>query len=688
MYSDDNSDGSEAANTFVQKLDTSSYIRVPLHDDSDNTGSSEHGVSVKMAKEAGGVMLKVVVQGETEHFQIHKFYRMRRFFKSYEGFYTGSLDLTGRHMSRFVSLHRKWNSYLKDLLPLTLCAREVTVTSDESHAPYTRYVFSDSGIWEDFRIRWRIPDNIVIDYSLLIENTVSVLKIIKANPTPRIQKLCLMDLPPELLDMVFQHTDLYRARLLSSTSRQLNRIGRPYIYVSRTLTFDLPMGFRNNIIDIGDHLQHLSNLAHSERARILETTEFLLSRPDLCQELRTVSMTNNWRSSSFERTSAQGFELSRIEGKFFAPIHREFMNILAISNNLVSIAFCSLRFRTDDIECLAKLHFLHTLSLQECHIVLSARAKLQSSDIEFPAVHNLRLWFSATTISMWHILPLCSNLRTLSVLSPCKFNISTPSPTMWSRCRFLPNLERLCMNHIDPASVISLAEALQTASDAGGLRLTHFKLHTRRGVTDADAHSLLDSIQGAPIKVLVLEGLAEAELPIFEKIADNHDKTLEALTLVRRSSDRQLRNRAVVWPHATWEYASHFSRLSKLQHFGWNSTSRSTSASTSDLYLLESGFSNELPLDISEDDGGCMDSLGLESLPFASHCPSLKTFKSDEDSSTVVLISRSNTGFISTKPLNHAKSQIRKKYDIEQWNPSTTLDHDWPHIIPKPGTIL
>lgn len=61
-------------------------------------------------------------------------------------------------------------------------------------------------------------------------STVDLLQIIGSNPIPCFQKLHLTDLPTELLDIVFMHTRLSEARLLSSTCRRLSEIGRRYIF--------------------------------------------------------------------------------------------------------------------------------------------------------------------------------------------------------------------------------------------------------------------------------------------------------------------------------------------------------------------------------------------------------------------------------------------------------------------------
>jgi hypothetical protein len=89
------------------------------------------------------------------------------------------------------------------------------------------------------------------------------------------------------------------------------------------------------------------------------------------------------------------------------------------------------------------------------------------------------------------------------------------------------------------------------------LRLTHFKLHMDWGVSDSEIMGLLIALQTAPLEVLVLEGLAQAEFSIFERIVSLFPDLL-ALTLVRRQNSNQHQNKLAPWPHSSWKYASCF----------------------------------------------------------------------------------------------------------------------------------
>lgn len=213
--------------------------------------------------------------------------------------------------------------------------------------------------------------------------------------------------------------------------------------------------------------------------------------------------------------------------------------------------------------------------------------------------------------------------------------------------------------------------------------LTHFKLHTRRGIRDSEALFLLETLRDAPIEVLVLDGLLDAEPRLFDKIAELYQRTLVALTLIRRANNRQLQNRPVVWPRPTWEYAEHLIGLTNLKHFGWNSDYHHITPTTSILLDFEQGFPADLSGDMEDERCHDIDSLGWDALPFAANCPNLKTFTDDEGFLSAVVISRSNTGFISTKPLFFLGPSIRNQLNLGQWNTPTLQGKGWPHILPS-----
>lgn len=60
--------------------------------------------------------------------------------------------------------------------------------------------------------------------------TGQVMATLKQSPHPVFQKMCLTDLPSELLHIIVRSTDHNEARLLGSTCKLLRDISRFYIY--------------------------------------------------------------------------------------------------------------------------------------------------------------------------------------------------------------------------------------------------------------------------------------------------------------------------------------------------------------------------------------------------------------------------------------------------------------------------
>jgi hypothetical protein len=241
-----------------------------------------------------------------------------------------------------------------------------------------------------------------------------------------------------------------------------------------------------------------------------------------------------------------------------------------------------------------------------------------------------------------------------------------------------------------------------TTTDSGNktaspLSLTHFKLHMQWGIPDADVLSLLHALHRAPLEVLVLEGLAEAEFVIFKCIASQYPELI-ALTLVRRQNPNQHLNKLVVWPHASWEYASCLRGFKKLRHFCWNFLTEYWDATPRLLLAFEEGFPSESEKtamvtttlcseqqtsnnnsDASDDLPYFLDSHWM-ALPFAAYCPSLYTFSlMDHSVDMVCLITRAaKTGRTTLTP-KYIPIHSFDSWNIQQWN---TSSFHWPILLP------
>jgi hypothetical protein len=106
---------------------------------------------------------------------------------------------------------------------------------------YVDYKFTDDKLWNKFRkshpyshLNHSWNSQVSRDTSSYCLSNPSPLgqvpRTISQNPVLKIQKLCLTDLPTELLDKVFQHTRWDKASILSSTCQQLRHIARRLIF--------------------------------------------------------------------------------------------------------------------------------------------------------------------------------------------------------------------------------------------------------------------------------------------------------------------------------------------------------------------------------------------------------------------------------------------------------------------------
>ncbi|KAF8079250.1 hypothetical protein FPV67DRAFT_107128 [Lyophyllum atratum] len=609
------------------------------------------------------------------------FYLVVRFFKSVEGFYTGSLDLTGRHLPRYIDLITRWNLYLAEFIALTVHAKEFetrTTGLDEHNFKFIDYDFEDETLWEDFQTRWKIPRN--NSYGLLLPLTAQVLSTISQHPMPRIQQLCLVQLPSEVLDHIFWMSKLNQTRLLSSTCRYLNDIGSRHLYKSRTITFDVAWDVLGELRESDDPVEYLKTLAYSTREKLLLKTDFLIGRRDLMAKIENLSILDMWTSSMFDKNE---FNLRTMDTAFYPPIYKAFTQILSSSFNVTTLVLQNILFTSEIIQLISNLHHLHTVRLRMCLFPSTICLWIQAGQAPlWKSVYNLHILPPGRKPGSWYSTLLCPHLRTFSA-----HGLSTLPripPDVAFKFPSFPTLERLTLTEVLPHDMLHFAAALSSRPDVMFGRLTHFKLHSAEGYDDDDAMTLLNALsQGqAPLRALVMEGLADGDFRLFDHIARSFP-SLEGLTLLRREINRQAKTMYTVWPHGAWEYASHLDGLSQLQHFGWNSSAGEIHSSAPLLRFEEGFYDPETHLEewfeAKEDDSVEVDK--WTPAVFAAHCPSLQSYTS----SMFVIdwyISRTPAGPI---VVDSRTQRGGKPPWVTKWNPVRTDGH-WPIVEPA-GTI-
>ncbi|RDB26291.1 hypothetical protein Hypma_006444 [Hypsizygus marmoreus] len=596
------------------------------------------------------------------------------FLRTVEGFHTGSLDLSGRHHPRFSQVETQWDAYLVDFLGLSMHATGNVVESSKHRPPCFGYSLADDTLWQKFRERWMIPSYCC--FNCLWSNTDRVLQTLARLPVPRIQQICLLHLPFELLDNVFRLAALKEARLLASVCRELNHIAQRYIFRRQRFIFKEPWNFLHDFKDGVDIFPHMLSHARLAREALLAGMAFLLDRPDLAERVHHLSLSEQWFTS-----------IPEIEPRFFTdwiaeeeidPIYDAFANLVYACPHITSLFFKRITITLEIIQAISNLHHLHTLELSNC---LLSTAVYQLLDSEDPismatSVHNLHSEMSVGRTDQWYMPILCPHLRTLCVRSLKGRDLFIPHPMLYSKFTFFNTLQRLFLSEIHHEDFQDLVTWF-TSIASTITSLSHFKLHAISGIADSQIISLLGALRMSPLQVLVLEGLAEAEFPLFDYIAQHFPHVL-GLTLVRRASNRQKRDKAVRWPHRPWEYARWTARLTNLQHFGWNAVDDRDCPSlvSSALLQFEDGFLDE---DKDVDalwDAECLDYSAPDvwtPVIFAIHCPTIKTFASMTSSS-----------FSQRRIIRAADGSISVEVDrngFECWNP-TRHAGSWPTVLP------
>ncbi|KAF4613181.1 hypothetical protein D9613_011123 [Agrocybe pediades] len=569
-------------------------------------------------------------------------YHLLRLFDSITGFHKGYLDLSGRHPERYFDLQSQWNRFLCSLLSL---GTEIRI--DEVSEAQAKYCIEfNTERWRRFQMKWRLPETTT--YSQILKCTQRLLRELKQNPAPFFQTLCLTHLPNEVLDNIFSLASMAQAKALASTCHTLNDIGQRQIFRTWHMKLHVPPHITPFNVEYSSI--DLPALAYYCRQDLEKNAQFILSNPHISHRMQRLVLTDEWWVS--RRAHSNGNNPFMLGIDFYRSVTQIFASVLKIATRLTTLVLCNLEINFELTRRISEIPTLHTLEMHLCHIPLMVRKKLNigtDQSFMFPQVANLRIYMDSSfseTHSQWHALLLCPHIRTLSVVQYGVGAFPSPDAMFWAKCR-MNNLERLSLDNIDASDLAQLMNFLMNHREAV-LHMTHFKLHMDWGVPDPEALDILRAIHLAPLEVLVLEGLADAEFELFDRIAEQFPELI-ALTLVRRQNRNQHQNKLALWPRPSWEYAQHVRAFKKLKHFCWNflteywdatpvallafeadfrtasSSSAGSSSSSASSSSSSLGAAATIDLSKTEEVPYFLDSHWL-ALPFVAHCPTLETF--------------------------------------------------------------
>ncbi|KAL0567373.1 hypothetical protein V5O48_014621 [Marasmius crinis-equi] len=585
----------------------------------------------------------------------YRIFHAMRFFGSLRGFYTGELDLTGRHLQRFNELLVVYNQLKNDFDAIRSTVRVEEYQDTDSNGKlgtFARYVMTDEDSWKRCRLKWKLPR--VVDFRWLEFHFDDLeIDIQKAQGEPKIQQLTIMDLPVELLDRIFHFADERQAGFLASTCKTLKNIGRPYLHHTRTLTLRFADSYKQveEMKLTGPTKEALDELARERSRELISLADHLASRPAIADATRELTVTNNWKIGSFQIPSFQPYWSDK---NIFDPC--AYIDDAAVEDDI-------LEGRTPS-----------------CPQVLNVHLN------EAPMLNEEQPPREASGEGLCFALLLFPNLITLShhaIRDPGATWL--PSPEIQDRSdHFCDGLRRLSFN-------LFLSAVPMLTGWIGSCRLrtlapctlTHLKLRTSHSLPDNRAIALLESLQSAPLEVLVLDGIREGSLTLLERIAQLFPDLLGLTLILRRSSGTSLRTKARPWPYASWEYASRLRGFRELEYFTWNFRSPGEGVTPFALLGFEAaaeGASWEWPSDV-DDEFDPEDHSSIAIL-FACHCPTLEIFvletEDGPDRSTFV---RGDDGGINAKSIC-LMDELMDKYDQQCY---FFHDRAWEPVLPVAG---
>ncbi|KAG6808586.1 hypothetical protein H0H92_003637 [Tricholoma furcatifolium] len=548
-----------------------------------------------------------------------RFFRMKAFFHIVEGFYKRCADVLS-----------KWNAYVSGL---SILSTYLAVSSNESEPADTAetfqdYTFKDPTIWEGFAEKWKIPRS--VEYGFLLQKTAETSQVILHHKVPKIQELCLVNLPSEILDSIFKHASSSQARLLHSTCRQLREIGSRHLVSHRKIAFRKPAMLKYYEGSSPPRHEVIEQASQAARDDTLAFCCFLESRPDLLKKLESLMVVNEW-SDMFAQTISD-YPLTALEGgKFFYPLFDAFETVITPSVNLATLTFSGLELPLTLIRVIPSLPQLNHLRLLFCTFGMSVlRALFQGAEgTQSSSILNLEIQATNEDTS-WFIMLMCPNLVNFAARTVyANRSLFPPSEVIWEKVRFFSNLRYLHLGHLSPHHLPTFWRWLRISSHGNLPALTHFKLEVETYIDDSEILSFLEVLDSAPLEVLSIDGALEAGLDLFNWIAA-HFPLLKGFTMIRRESTRQTRlHKSFSWPVPSWEYARCFSAFSRLQHFEWNNHSLAPVYSTYSLRIWEEGHWNEDDWE-AEKEADKLDNFSpeedLDAVLFGIYCGTLTTF--------------------------------------------------------------
>ncbi|KAK0466757.1 uncharacterized protein EV420DRAFT_1698524 [Desarmillaria tabescens] len=421
--------------------------------------------------------------GETDiiHDKTFQVVRLKAFFAAVKGFITGDLDLSSRHRSRFEFLEDRFVEFTDELMSLYFLAEELgeswSIDVRGCWQMCIEYQFKDDTKWEEFKSKvcvWFVDTVKGTDIRILQVTGVGIIFTQKKS-SAGFQKLCLLDLSEELLDLIFRECDIQDARALSATCQCLKKISIPYIHMCRLLGFPGPAQKHIN----PDHPMEEEvemELFKKSQSEFMDKLDFLLTLPDLIIRLQKVRFFDYWMGYLHRESLAVPRAMSLV------------MDVLKGCQSLTTITYDG--FNVDS-------QFVTLAHVRDLSLLLEQ--------------------FGFEDIAVWNFVYFCPNVVDLSIMT-------CPGQVVLSRgCQQL-------LKALDSREWLVALHSLPHPPP-----LSRVKIGFAVPPYDVSVDELLVALHGFPIQDLVIDGLAEGRPDLIENIGQRLPD-IHSLTLFRRQS--------------------------------------------------------------------------------------------------------------------------------------------------------
>ncbi|KAF5372977.1 hypothetical protein D9758_001460 [Tetrapyrgos nigripes] len=592
----------------------------------------------------------------------------------------GELDLSGRHAERLQSLLSLYANLTSDMDRIRETIQVVHSGEEDWRGWMQPWIYNemlDQELWKEFRLKWKIPR--MVSFTLLEQLQGKLLKTMQSvENQPKYQQLCLAHLPPEIIDHIFFEAALNQARLLAATSKWFYVIGVPYIFHTRKMQFDC--GQESAIFDLGDLPESertpiLTKLAAQKRQQLLDDIHFLLSRHDLTQALRNLTISNHWKQTRLRIRVLRDFQPS-LDALFYAPMYQAISDLLNVCTSLAKLTISHFSVSVDWLCIVSLLSSLHSLHFHSSTItdsrieeaILNGSVPLSPHIINVDIMECSRMYDTQETSlewdggGLWFTVLLFPNLVTFNYITAGIVSGALAPMDAIRSSSEIPHtaLRRLFLGDIMCSQVPNFTSWFEMhCNTATPCTLTHLRLRTNCPLEDNLAIPLLQSIRSAPLQVLVLDGIKSGSLTLIRHITEFFPDLL-GLTLILRQNNNNRDTR---------------------KYFAWNYHVRSHDPTPTVLFVFEQVACGK---DIEDPTLGVLhykpeypeyfndwEKIGL---PFAAYCPTLEVLSMGHLMRNTCLISREPNGGIVVTP-------SRNLTEYRDWNP-TDDSSGWKAVEP------